>query len=107
MSFTHGTGSHGPREPREPGEVSVCRPVLGDIRLSERHHLKPVSVGVFQHLDVDPPAADRRVVTAGERQRAGNKVNVRPEGQLVSARPAQDQRVGAGSCGDARLCGSV
>lgn len=88
MSFTPGAGSYGPGEPREPGEVSVCRPVLGYICVSERDHLKLVSVGVFEELDVDPSPADRRVVAAGKCKRAGNKDNVRPEGQVVSARPA-------------------
>lgn len=106
MSFTPGAGSHGPGEPREPGEVSVRRPVFGDIRLPEGDHLKTVSVGVSEHLDVDPSAAHRRVVAAGERLRAGDEVDVRPEGQLVSAGPAQYQGVGAGTGTgrDARLC---
>ncbi len=111
MSFTPRTGGHRPREPREPGEVFIRRPVLGNVRLPERDHLKPVSVGVFEQLDVNPSAPDQRVVAAGERQPAGDEVDVRPERQLVPARPAQDQGGGAGlpllRLGGTRLTGPV
>lgn len=111
MSFTPRTGGHRPWEPGEPGEVSICRPVLGNVSFSERYHLKLVSLGVFEQLDVNPSAPDKRVVAAGERQPAGDEVDVRPERQLVSARPAQDQGGGAGPpllrLGCTRLTGPV
>lgn len=94
MSFTPGTGGHGPRETREPGEVFICRPVLNHIGFSERDHLELVSVGVFKELNVNPAAADRGVVSAGQSQAAGHREDVRPVRQLVSARPAQDQAGG-------------
>lgn len=97
MSVTSRTGGHRPREPREPGEVSISRPVLGNISFPERNHLKLVSVGVFEKLDVNPSASDRRVVAAVERKSTGNEVNIRPGCQLVSARPAQYQCGRAGS----------
>lgn len=97
MSLTAWTGGHRPREARKPGEVFISRPVLGNISLSECDHLKLVSVGVFEKLDVDPPAPDQRVVAAGERQPAVNEVNVAPGRQLVSARPAQNEAGGAGA----------
>lgn len=89
MSSTPGTGGHGPREAREPGEVFVCRPVLGNGRFSESNDLELVSVRVFEKLDVNASASDQRVVAAGERHSAGDEVDVRPDRQLVSARPAQ------------------
>lgn len=89
MCSTPGTGGHGPREAREPGEVFVCRPVLGNVCFSESSDLELVAVGVFEKLDVNPPASDQRVVAAGERQSAGDEVDVRPDRQLVSARSAQ------------------
>lgn len=95
MAFTPGTGGHGPREPREPRKAFVCRPVMGNISFSECDHFELVPVGVLEKLDVDPPASDQRVVAAGERQPAGDEVDVRAESQLVSASPAQDQGVGA------------
>lgn len=111
MSFTPRTGGHGPREPGEPGEVFISRPVQRNVRFSERDHLKLVSVGVLQELDVNPSAPDRRVVAAGQRQSAGDEVHVRPGGQLVSARPAQNQGGGAGAPllgrGSTRLTGPV
>lgn len=111
MSFTPRTGGHRPREPREPGEVFISRPVLGNVSFSERNHLKLVSVGVFEKLDGNPPAFAQRVVAAGERQPAGDEVDVRPVRQLVSARPAQYQGGGAGPPllrhGSTRLTGLV
>lgn len=95
MSFTPRAGRHGPRKPREPGEVLIGRPVLGDVRFSEGDHLKLVSVGVFEQLDVNPSAADQRVIAAGEREAAVHGPDVRPEGELMSARPAQYEGVGA------------
>lgn len=107
MSITPGTGGHGPREPGEPGEVFVRRPVLGNVRPPERDHLEPVSVGVLQELHVNPSAPDQRVVAAGERQPAGDEADVGAERQLVSARPAQNEGVGAGPPLLARLTGPV
>lgn len=95
MSLTPRTSGHRPCEPREPGEVFICRPVLGNVRFPEGNHLKLVSVGVFEKLDVNPSAPDRRVVAAGERQLAGDEVDVRADRQLVPARPAQYQGGGA------------
>lgn len=97
MSFTPRTCGHCPREAREPGEVFICRPVLGNVRFSKRNDLELVPVGVFEKLDVNPSASDQRVVAAGERQSAGDEVDIRPDRQLVSARPAQYQGVGAAS----------
>lgn len=97
MSITPRTGGHRPREPREPREVFICRPVLGNVRFSECYHLKLVSVGVFEKLDVNPSAPKKRAVAAGERKPAGNEVYVCSDRQLVSARPAQYQGVSAGS----------
>lgn len=111
MSFTSRTGGHRPREPREPGEVFICRPVLGDFCFSERNHLKLVSMGVFEKLDVNRSAPYERVVAAGERQSTGNEVDVRPDRQLMSARPAQQDGGAAGSPllrhGSTRLTGLV
>lgn len=97
MSFTSWTGGHRPCEPREPGEAFICRPVLGSVSFSERNHFKLVSVWVFEKLDVNPSAPDQRVVAAGQRQSAGEKVNIRPLRQLVPAHPAQNQGGGAPS----------
>lgn len=79
MSVTPGTGGHGPGEPREPGEALVCRPMLSNVGFSERDHLKPVSVGVFKQLNVNPSTPEQRVVAAGERQPARHGADVRPE----------------------------
>lgn len=97
MSFTPWAGRHGPRKPREPGEVLIGRPVLGNVRFSEGDHLKLVSVGVFKELDVNPSAADQRVVAAGQREAAGHEPDVCPKGELMSACPAQYEGVGAGA----------
>ena len=88
MSFTPGAGSYGPGESREPREVSICWPVLGNVSFSKRDHLKLVSVGIFEKLNINPSATDQRVVAAGERQPAGKEVDVGPERQLVSTGPA-------------------
>ena len=105
MSLTPGTGGHRPRVPGEPGEVFICRPVLCNVRFPERNHLKPVSVGVFKQLDVNPPTPDRRVVAAGECQPAGDEVDVRTDRQLMSASPAQYQGGGGGAAGAPLLRG--
>lgn len=111
MSFTPRTGGHSPREPGEPGKVLIGRPVLGNVSFSERDLLKLVSMGVFEKLNVNPSAPDQCVVPAGERQSAVNVVDVRPERQLVSTRPAQYQSGGAGvpllRHGNTRLTGLV
>lgn len=115
MSVTSGTGGHGPREPREPGEVFVRRPVRSDVRPPECDHLELVSVRVFEELHVHPSTPKQRVVAAGERESAGHEAEVRPDRQLVPARPAQNLGVGAGTGlpslttpgGGARLSGPV
>lgn len=95
MSFTPGTRGHGPGEAREPGEVLVSRPVLANVRFPKRHDLEPVPVRVLEELHVNPSASEQRVVAAGQRQSAGDEVDVRADSHLVSARPAQYQGVGA------------
>lgn len=93
--MTTGTGGHAPREVPVPGEVFLRGPVRSDVRPPEGEHLEAVAPGVLQQLHGDPPPPEQRLVAGGERQPARHEVDVRPGGQLVSARPAQDQGVAA------------
>lgn len=95
MRPTPGARGHSPREPGEPGEALVRRPVLGDVCLSERHHLELDPVGVLEQLHVHPPPVHQRVVARGQGQPAGDEADVGPGGQLLSAGPAEHGRVGA------------
>lgn len=81
--------------------------MLGNVRFSERNHLKPVSVRVLKKLDMNRAAAEQRVVAAGKSQSAGDEVDVRPSSQLMSAGPAEQQRVGAAGPGSTRHTGPV
>lgn len=77
MSGTSRAGSYRPGEPREPGEAFICRPVPLNVGFFEGYYFELVSMGVLKELDVNPSATDHCVVAAGERQPAGNVVNVR------------------------------
>lgn len=77
MSVTSRAGRYCPGEPREPGEAFICRPVLLNVGFFESYYFELVSMGVLKELNVNPSATDHCVVAAGERQSAGNVVNVR------------------------------
>lgn len=77
MSVASRAGSYHPGESREPGEAFICRPVLLNVGFFESYYFELVSMGVLKELDINPSATDHCVVAAGERQPAGDVVNVR------------------------------
>lgn len=95
MSLAAGAGGDGPGEPREPGEAFVRGPVQSHGRPPERQHLELSLVRVFKQLHRDPPPAPQSVVTAGQREATGHEADVRAVRHLMSARPAQHQRLSA------------
>lgn len=91
MTVTPWTGGHRPRETREPGEATVCRPVQPRIGPLKRDHLELVPVRVFQQLDVNPAPSELRAVAAAEREPTRVEPDVRAARQLVPAGATQYQ----------------